>query len=410
MRSRKNKGYRQHISERFGFSPVHVKQSIWIHCVSMGETIAMAPLIKSLINDYPDKDFVITTMTPTGRAQIDKIYQDITNVHYCYIPYDIGCFLAVFLKRINPIICIIMETEIWPNLLYKCHQQNISAILTNARLSKKSANGYAKIGYIAKHMLKQINHINAQNHDDYMRFIKLGMDKSKITVCGNLKYDFNIDVEILKKAKQLKATIGQRLTWVAASTHPKEDEIVLAAHKTLLTSFPNALLILVPRHPERFDQVFKLIQSKRFTVERRRLKQAPQSTTQVYLSDTMGEMMLIYQNADIAFVGGSFSGTGGHNMLEPAALQKPILSGPSVFNFMQVAHGLEVAQGLKIVNDQSQLIHQLTTLFNNPEYCQKMGQNAFNYFMQNKGALHKQQLIIENFLNASAHTTDKKTF
>ena len=397
IRSRQNKGYRQRIAERFGFTPFRVGESIWIHSVSMGESIAIAPLVKKLALSYPHITFVVTTMTPTGSAQVQKLYKDFNNIKHSYIPYDIPFFLRRFIKRTHPKLCIIMETEIWPNLLAQCSKHKIPSILINARLSQKSAKGYAKISFIMRHMLKQISHISAQSSDDAMRFIALGMSKEKISVDGNIKYDFPIANNLLKNAHDLRQRFAKKHIWIAASTHQGEDEIMLDAHRKLLQIVPDTLLILVPRHPERFNQVAQLLKTHKFSYSRRSLDQF-NSDSDVYLGDTMGEMMMLYAASDVAFVGGSFINNGGHNMLEPAALAKPVLSGPSVFNFAEVAKKLQDQNALTLVSNSTELSSDLQRLFSEPQIAKSQGDAALTVFEQNKGALDKQFSIIKGFL------------
>ncbi|WP_395947147.1 lipid IV(A) 3-deoxy-D-manno-octulosonic acid transferase [Caedibacter taeniospiralis] len=397
IRSRKNKGYRQRISERFGFVSFRLKQSIWIHSVSMGESIAIAPLVKKLASAHPQDHFLVTTMTPTGSTQVQKLYATFSNIHHSYIPYDIPCLLRCFIKRMKPKLCIIMETEIWPNLLAVCTAKQISVILLNARLSQRSADGYAKIGFITRKMLGQLTHISAQSTDDAKRFINLGMAQNKISVDGNIKYDFPIAHDLASNAKALRNTFNKKHIWIAASTHQGEDEIILKAHQTLLQRLPDTLLILVPRHPERFDQVAELIQKQPLNYSRRSLNESTHRID-VYLADTMGEMMLLYAVSDIAFVGGSFVNIGGHNMLEPAALAKPILSGTSVFNFAEVASKLQAACALTFVTHSNELAVALQKLFIEPHIAKEQGDAALAVFNQNKGALDKQFSIVEGFL------------
>ena len=397
VRSRKNKGYRKRIHELFGFTPFKLKNSIWIHSVSMGESIAIAPLVKKLALSYPNKNFVITTMTLTGSLHVQKLYRDFTNVKHSYIPYDIPCLLKIFIKRVNPIICIIMETEIWPNLLAVCARKSITTIVTNARLSQKSANGYARIRFISHKMLNQISHISAQSDSDAKRFLALGIPLSKISVDGNIKYDFLIKSNLTHSNKLLRNTFTKKHIWIAASTHQGEDEIILKAHEMLLKKIPESLLILVPRHPERFDQVAKLIKNYPLNYSRRSLNESKKNID-VYLADTLGEMIQLYSISDIAFVGGSFVNNGGHNMLEPAALGKPILSGTSTFNFTEVTKELQAYRALTLINNSNELTDTLQRLFNNPNIAKKQGDAALAVFNKNKGALDKQFSIIKGFL------------
>ncbi|WP_018298570.1 lipid IV(A) 3-deoxy-D-manno-octulosonic acid transferase [Fangia hongkongensis] len=401
IRSRKNKGYRTRWSERLGFTPFKLNESIWVHSVSVGESIAISPLVKKLATNYPDKNFVITTMTPTGSEQVLKLYRNMDNIYHTFIPFDIPLFLHIFLKRISARVCIIMETEIWPNLIHICHKKSIPVILTNARLSEKSARGYQKIRFISQQMLKEITHINAQTIEDKRRFLPLLDTESKITVTGNLKYDFTISQAQLDEAKALKEKFTKRPIWVAASTHPGEDEIILKVHKALKKSHPDALLILVPRHPERFNDVYNLALQHDFITVRRSTTadESKMQKADIYLGDTMGEMMIFYALCDIAFVGGSFSQTGGHNMLEPASVSKAILSGPSVFNFKDVSNKLIENNALLIVHNEIELQNQLSDLFSNAKASQKMGEHAYQCFIQNQGALEKQFNIIKKYID-----------
>ena len=401
FRGRQNKAYRTRWAERFGYVKLTLSESIWVHCVSVGESISVAPLVKKLARNYPNKPFVITTMTPTGSAQVKRLYQEEANIFHSFVPYDVPLFLTRFLKRVNPKLCIIMETELWPNLIACCEQKGIPVIVTNARLSQKSAAGYHRISFITRAILRQIDFINAQSKTDAERFIALSCDPKKIAVTGNLKYDFNVDGKSLQAAQKLKEAFGKRPIWIAASTHPKEDEIILAAHEKIQARHQDALLILVPRHPERFEQVYTLIQQHGFRSERHSCANAEGlKGIDVYLGDSMGEMMLFYAICDIAFVGGSFSGTGGHNMLEPAALAKPILSGPSVFNFAEVARRLCESGALFIVADEKELTDKVIEFIEQPEFREASGARALACFKHNQGALDKQYRQIEKYLHA----------
>lgn len=392
IRSRRNSGYRKGWMQRFGFAPKISKPSIWIHSVSMGESIAIAPLVKKLLSQHTDTPFIITTMTPTGKAQVDKLYAEYPNVKHSYLPYDIGFMMCLFIARTQPKICIIMETELWPNMLANCHKKHIPTILTNARLSQKSANGYAKIRWVMRKMLTHISWINAQTDADAQRFIGLGISKEKITVTGNLKYDMP-----RPKIKVIKDDL--RLVWIAASTHQGEDEIALQAHQAILQQFPESLLIIVPRHPERFEQVATYIQQLGLHFSKRSAQAIPTHQDQVFLGDTMGELMSWYAYSDICFVGGSLIGKGGHNYLEPALLAKPILSGHSTFNFRHAVDNLQEAQAITIIGDAKEMAQAVIHLFKHPNLRQQMGQSALKVVQNNQGALEKQFQNIEAFLS-----------
>ncbi|MCF6765258.1 lipid IV(A) 3-deoxy-D-manno-octulosonic acid transferase [Thiotrichales bacterium 19S3-7] len=388
-RSRLSIGYRKRNLERLGFCPFKLEKPIWIHSVSMGETLAIAPLAKKLIAHYPNSQFLITTMSVTGSEQVKKIYQDYPQVKHCYLPYDISILLRIFLTRINPSCLIIMETELWPNLLYLCDKRKIPVMLTNARLSEKSANGYRKIASLTKIMLNQLSLIAVQNQSDGQRFLALGLNKHKLQVTGSLKYDIQISQEVHSQGISLKNTFGQRPVWITASTHPGEDEIIIEAHKKILTQIPNALLIHVPRHPERFDSVYELLTTS-FKTTRRSIGESVSEKTQAYLGDTMGEMMCLFTASDLAFIGGSLIKRGGHNTLEPAAIALPVLSGPYTFNFAEITKTLIDADALILVNDCQSLADYVIKLFNDQSLRKQLGNNAFQVVKSNQGALQKQ--------------------
>ena len=340
-------------------------------------------------------------MTLTGSTQVTKLYQNYTGIYHTYLPYDIPLCLNNFFQHINPQICIIMETELWPNLLATCYKKSIPVILTNARMSKKSFNIYSKIRFITQNMLSHISHINAQNSQDKDRFVSLGMKLKNITVTGNIKYDFLLDPNVIRQGRSLKEQIGKRPIWIAASTHHTEEKIILQAHLRIQSQYPQALLIIVPRHPERFDTVYRIIKKYKFRVIRRSFDNGEYSSLDVYLADTMGELMMLYAVSDIAFVGGSFSANGGHNTIEPAALSKVIFSGPSTFNFEQITQSLLKKEALIVVKSSRDLAAQIIILFQDKRKQKVMGRNAFSCYNANKGAFSIQLALIKKFINAS---------
>lgn len=395
-RSRRIPGYRQGWAERLGYCPFQLEKSIWVHAVSVGETIAALPLIKQLINDYPHLPVVITNMTPTGAARVKSALKD--SVKQVFIPYDIPNAVNRFLKKINPQIAIIMETELWPNLFACTREHKIPLVVLNARLSQQSAAGYARIPGLTRGIFQSIHRLAAQTSSDAERFIQLGLEKEKITVTGNLKFDLEIPSDLTEKSQVLQQQLGQgRLKWIAASTHQGEEEIMLAAHRLILNSYPDALLILVPRHPERFDKVSELAKQT-FNVVRRSSGESCAADTQVYLGDTMGEMLLLYSAVDVALVAGSFIQVGGHNMLEPAALHKPVLTGPVLFNFVEISRMLIDAKGMNVVNSAEEIAQALQQLFANESYRYEMGECAYQVVAANKGSLQKQINLIKQIL------------
>jgi len=396
----KNKDYRYRWNERFGNVKLNLKSAIWIHSVSVGESIAVAPLIKKALKKYPKDNFVVTTMTTTGSNVVQKLYTDYDNVYHSYIPYDIKEFVDKFVDRINPKVLIIMETELWPNVINSCFKRDIPVILTNARLSYKSFRGYRKFDFATQAMIQQISHINAQSKKDAKRFANLDVKKSKITVTGNLKYDLDIPSECTKKAFEVKENLHGRPVWIAASTHKGEDEVVLKAHQLIIEKIPNMLLILVPRHDARFNYVYKLIDNYVLTKERKsEVNNIICDATQVYLVDCIGELLTFYGVANVVFVGGSLVDNGGHNLLEPAALSKPIITGESLFNFYDISNELSKRNALVRVRSHQELASKVLEIISDKALAKELAVNAFNVFNKNTKVADNQLKEIEKFLN-----------
>lgn len=394
-RSRRLPDYRHRWLERLGFCPHRLTQSIWVHAVSVGETLATIPLIKALRVSYPEIPIVVTNMTPTGSARAKAALGD--SVFHAYVPYDVPDALARFIRRIHPLILIIMETEIWPNLFAMSHRHHIPIVLANARLSPKSAKGYQRFAALTREMLSAVHALASQGHADAERFIALGMPKDRVVVTGNIKFDLETPLHLFEQSAALRADLGTaRLIWIAASTHSGEDGIILTAHSILQKTFPNALLILVPRHPERFNEVANLCEQKGFLLARRSLQQTCQQTTAIYLGDTMGELLLLYAVSDVAFVGGSFVPVGGHNMLEPAMLGKPIITGPQLFNFAEISQMLLAAKGMLKVADATALALAVSQFFSDQSLQKQAGEQAKSVVEKNRGALKKQLDIIRD--------------
>lgn len=397
-RSRRTPSYRQRISERFGYYPFELPHCLWVHAVSVGESLAAIPLIKALQSRYPKLPIVVTTMTPTGAARIKAALGD--HVLHAYLPYDTPTAVKRFLHATQPLIGIIMETELWPNLLSLCQRRNIPVCLINARLSQKSLRGYQRVRWLARDMLTQLTFIAAHALQDADRFIALGAPRDAVVVTGNLKFDITVPPEIATKALNLRHALGEtRFIWIAASTHEGEEAMVLAAHERLRRQHPDALLILTPRHPDRFDQVAMLCE-QRFKTIRRSQKAICTAATNVYLADTMGELLLHYHVADVAFVGGSLIARGGHNLLEPAALAKPILVGPHMMNFAEIFQLFQNANALYQVDDAVTLADALLSLANDPATRAGMGQRALAVMNNNRGALNKQLDLICQYIPA----------
>nr|WP_017678642.1 lipid IV(A) 3-deoxy-D-manno-octulosonic acid transferase [Pseudomonas chengduensis] len=390
LRARKAPTYARRINERFSLGLPSMKPGgIWVHAVSVGESIAAAPMIRALQAHYPELPITVTCMTPTGSERIQALFG--ASVQHCYLPYDLPWAAARFLNRMQPRLAVVMETELWPNHIHQCAKRGIPVALANARLSERSARGYARFGKLTAPMLAELSLIAVQTQTEAQRFLTLGARPECVEVTGSIKFDLKIDAELLQRAIELRRQwqAEQRPVWIAASTHSGEDEIVLAAHRQLLKTQPDALLILVPRHPERFNSVHELCISERLTTRRRSTAEAVQASDQVLLGDTMGELLFLYALADIAFVGGSLVANGGHNLLEPAALGKPVLSGPHLFNFMEIAAQLREAGALSEVENAMQLADKVAALLNEPSEMQRMSQAGLSVLKANQGALER---------------------
>lgn len=373
------------------------QEPIWIHAVSVGECIVAIPIIKALKASNPNQAIVVTTTTTTGAAQIEAL-GDL--VEHRYMPTDFGFAIRRFLKIVSPKALFIIETELWPNTLHNVAKAGIPIVIINARLSEKSKNGYAKIQPLFKKVSQNITQIICQSTNDQTQFIALGVNKEKLSVAGSIKYDITIPPEITPLAKSLRNQLGNnRPIWIAASTHKGEDEKILQAHQLLLKKLPNATLILVPRHPERFNAVYALC-SERFTAIRRTSQEKVIDSAQIYLADTMGEMLTLLSTADICFMGGSLLGdkVGGHNMLEPAAIGLPTITGPSYYNFKVIADKLIAEQALVVCSSPVDISEKLYQLFTDTDAYNKMKEGATKVVQDNQGALLKTTSILQRII------------
>ena len=392
-------------TERFGYIPrvIH-KRTIWLHAVSVGEVQAALPLIQSLRKRYPEMPMVVTTMTPTGSARVmDSLGE---NVIHVYVPYDLPGAVRRFLGRTNPCLAIIMETELWPNLFYYCHHQGIPVMVANARLSERSAKKYHRFYHLTRQTLQRVSAFAVQADEDASRFIELGADASSVHVTGNIKFDIGLPAGLHEQAQALRREWGQdRPIWIAASTHEGEEELVLEAFARVRKDAPNALLILVPRHPERFAKVAALCikqgNSQGYKVVMRSEHRPCDSSTAIVIGDTMGELTLFYGASDVAFVGGSLVATGGHNVLEPAAMRLPVVFGPHMFNFNEISRLLLEAGAAVTINDTQQLAHTVTAFLMNASQRLEAGDKAYQVIEKNRGALDKMLNIIDGYLASS---------
>ncbi|WP_024851735.1 lipid IV(A) 3-deoxy-D-manno-octulosonic acid transferase [Hydrogenovibrio kuenenii] len=375
------------LAARFGLNPTKFKQDgIWIHAVSVGETRSIFPLLKALKQSYPDLPITLTSGSTQGAIQALKFAP--VEIQHQMIPYDYPFAVKRFLNQIKPKLVIMVETEIWPNLYQACADKNIPLILANARLKDKSFEAYSKFGgTLVKNALNQTHLIAAQFKQDKANFAALGAKEDKIKILGNLKFDIEVARDLEEKAKywRWENQAEQRFIWVAASTHKHEEELMLQAHQALLKHQPNALLILVPRHTDRFTEVAELLEPSSASI--RSKNENVTNAKQVYLADTIGELMLWFQIADVAFIGGSLVDFGGHNILEPAALNKPVLSGQYHQNLQALYDSFKEDAAVIISKDADELAQQLIELANHPEKRQAAAEKAFKCFRKQSGAL-----------------------
>jgi 3-deoxy-D-manno-octulosonic-acid transferase len=401
-RSFKASEYRHRWGERFGYVPKvpSDRQVIWVHSVSVGETLAAVPMIKQLQHRYPEALLVVTTMTPTGSARVKSIFGD--SVYHVYAPYDLPCVLQRFLDAAHPDLLVIMETELWPNLIHYCHLRRVPVVLANARLSERSAKGYQKFSKLTAPMLQKLSSVAAQHQNDGARFLALGLSATQLSVTGNIKFDITLDDDIKARAKSLRSQWqgqSERPIFLAASTHRGEDEIILDGFEQIRNHCPELLLVLVPRHPERFNEVAESCRQRGFSVCRRSAGAPPLAEDQVLLGDTMGELLLFFGACDIAFVGGSLVPVGGHNLIEPAIWSVPVLSGPHLFNFSEAARLLREAQGMVICEDALAIAEEVVALLQDTASAARMGDAAKSVTDNNRGALDRLLAIIERQLS-----------
>jgi len=396
IRSRNSSEHRKGWLQRLGLNTLDIhKPVIWVHAVSLGETVAVGPLVKEILRRYPEFQILVTNMTATGAEKTKQLFGG--DVVSQYIPYDVPFLIKPFIKRLSPRLVIISETELWPNMLQQCASQQVPVLLANARMNARSARRYLKAGKIAIDMLERVSAYAVQTQIDYEQFLALGIAEHRLTLTGNLKFEQRVPGVQVDQGKTWHQEFA-RPVWVAASTHDGEEGMVLEAHRQLLKTVPNALLILVPRHPERFESVAQTITSMDFSVCRHSLSQMPTDKDQVWLGDTMGNLFAYYSAADIAFVGGSLVNIGGHSPVEPAAIGLPILMGPYVHKCLQV-HDELVQKGSLISIDESGFSEVLLRLFASHDVREEMSQSALTWVSVNQGATAKHIGLVEQLLN-----------
>lgn len=409
LRGRKEPGYRQHWRERLGWygnaSMSAAAPVLWVHAVSVGETRAAEPLVDALLAQYPQGRVVLTHMTPTGRETGRTLFaKHGARLVQAYLPYDTGTMVASFIRHFQPSVCILMETEVWPNLIRLCGQRGVPVVLANARLSERSLGKAQRLGTLMREAARGITLVAAQTDADAARVRALGV--ARVAVTGSIKFDVVVPDAALATGAALRAAIGTRPVLLCASTREGEEELILSSWEGARATLPvGTLLLLVPRHPQRFDEVAQLVTTTGLTVQRRSTLMldgtppiAVAAAIDVVLGDSMGEMFAYYAACDVAFVGGSLLPLGGQNLIEPAALGKPVLIGPHTFNFELVTHDALAAGGAQRVADADDLLAQAATLLADAEARATMGASALAFANQHRGATARTVTLLKPLL------------
>jgi 3-deoxy-D-manno-octulosonic-acid transferase len=384
-------------SERFGFGGTLDDRSIWVHAVSVGEVQAAAPLVNALLERFPRIPLVLTTVTPTGRARAQALFKQRVDVRY--VPIDLPGPVRRFFQRAKPQLAVILETEIWPNLYHRCGRLGVPLVLASARISPRSVTSYRRLVGLFRETLSNGIFIAAQSREDADRFVSIGANPALTHVVGNIKFDFGYPPDIESRGRELRSMLGvERPVWVAGSTHAKEEDEVLAAHRRLRERLPDALLVLVPRHPPRFVDVAASLRVLGIEFVTRTSGAAVTPRTQVFLLDTLGELPPFYAAGDVAFVGGSLVPIGGHNLLEPAALGLPIVAGPHNFNSADIAKLLVERGAVRLVQDSTGLAASVEELLTDPAARARMGEAGRKVVDENRGAVTRLMNFIEPLL------------
>ena len=389
----RSRQYVYRLPQRFGFK-LNSKSSfkeggIWIHAVSVGEVNAAVPLVKALQRDYPDKDILITTMTPTGSDRVEKNFND--EIHHCYLPYDYPGAVKRFLNTYKIGLAIVMETEIWPNFISECKYRSIPMMYVNVRMSKKSFLGYLKFKKLISPILKKVDNFAVQSVTDSERLVSLGADPDTVSVTGSIKFEIDVPASIQEAAQSVRRDLGwHRPVLIAGSTREGEESQILTAFETIKRDIPDLLLVIVPRHPERFQMVYKqCLRSGYSAVLRTQTTGQVDDDIDIYVGDTMGELSLLITSGDVAYIGGSLVPTGGHNLLEACAAGVPVVFGPHMFNFQEISNlVLEKGAGVQIMN-QEELSDVVIKLVNDPILRDQYGSQGRELVEENKGALSK---------------------
>lgn len=398
-RSKEHPGYRQRLAERFGCIRVNDDRArlMWVHAVSVGEVQASAPLVREVLA-RSDVRVLVTTTTPTGADHAQRQFGN--DVAHAYFPFDTPDAIARALDNVKPTLVLLMETELWPNFLHGCALRDIPTLLVNARLSSRAFERYCRVRPLVREMLGHLHAAAVQTQADANRLIALGLPAGRTHVTGSIKFDLTLPSDMSEQVEvRRQACAEPRSIWIAASTHAGEESIVLAAHRQVLHQLPQTLLLLAPRHPARAEEISELIQSENMHMVRRSLGEQCNASTQVYLLDTLGELLPFYGAADVAFVGGSLVPAGGHNMLEPAVLGKPVLFGPHIFNFENIGSLLIESGAAVSVCDSEALADEVLRLLSDEKIRRKRGAAALAVMQGNAGALNAVLRLVEKAMS-----------
>ena len=401
-RGHRDPGYWERWGERFGrITPLPGDQrTLWVHAVSVGEVQAAVPLVRALRSGAPDLRIVVTTTTPTGRERVQQALGD--SVLHRYAPYDLPGAVRRFLARVRPRLVIIMETELWPNILHQCARRRIPVLLANARLSEQSAASYRRVAATAAGMLASVSCIAAQTREDAARLVSLGALPERVRVTGNTKFDVRLPASLSEEAQVLRRCFGvDRGVWIAASTHDGEEQQVLRAFEQVRAAFPDTLLVLVPRHPTRAVSVTALARKLGHVTAVRSHSPLSCADASVFIGDTMGELPLFYAASDVAFVGGSLVPEGGHNMLEPAALGVPVIFGPHLRDVADISERLLLAGAGRKVNDSDELAAAVVEYMHDANLRHVAGQRGREFVKENRGALSLVMELVEELMAAA---------
>ena len=397
LRGLRDPSYRDRLPERLGFTRLHFEtRPIWIHAVSVGEVQAAAALVRALASRYARHPILVTTATPTGAERVRALFGD--KVRHAYLPYDLPGAVRRFLDRTTPVLAVIMEREIWPNLYRACFARKIPILLASARISDRSGRRHLRFAGLFRDALACDVTIAAQTDADAERFRALGTPADAIHVSGNIKFDLDVPEDVRRAGAHIRAEFAHRPVWIAGSTHEREEDIVLDAHERVRSARSDALLVLVPRHPNRFDAVKSWLRARNVRFVSRSTREAVTADASVLLVDTLGELLSFYAAANVAFVGGSLVPVGGHNLLEPAALNRPIVVGPYTFNAADIAENFLASGAAVQVESATQLGSAVLDLLTNAARRDQMIARAHEILQANRGALARLLTLIEKLL------------